>query len=86
MNRHLACSTKKSSFVERASCPFLRRVQNVSLTGITSTGVFDFLRHIRTSQFESGWVLLLNEEYHESSDNILSNISKYILCIYLFLK
>ncbi|MEG4032846.1 hypothetical protein QUA03_03330 [Microcoleus sp. S36b_A4] len=72
--------------MNRLSGLFLRRVQDVSLTGITSTGVFDFLRHIRTAQFESGWVLLLNEEYHESSDHILSNISKYILCIYLFLK
>ncbi|MEG4222587.1 hypothetical protein QUA37_18970 [Microcoleus sp. Pol12A6] len=56
----------------------------MSLTDITSTGVFDFLRHIRTSQVESGLLLVLNEEYHEPSDLILSDFSRYILCIYLF--
>ncbi|MEG4217758.1 hypothetical protein QUA27_20550 [Microcoleus sp. Pol14C6] len=59
-------------------------VQDVSLSGITSTGVFDFLWHIRTSQVESGLLLLLNEEYHEPSDPILSDFSRYILCIYWF--
>ncbi|WP_333400750.1 hypothetical protein [Microcoleus sp. POL1_C1] len=56
----------------------------MSLTGITSTGVFDFLRHIRTSQVESGLLLFLNEEYHEPIDPILSDFSRYILCIYWF--
>ncbi len=58
-------------------------VQDVSLTGITSTGVFDFLRHIRSSQVESGFVLVLREEYPESSAHKLSDCSRYILCIYL---
>ena len=84
MNRQDACSTKNLSLVERASCPFLRMVQNVSLTGITSRGVFDFLRHLCTSQVESGLVLVLSEKYPESSADILSYLSRYILCIYLF--
>ncbi len=75
---------ENSSFVERASCPFLRMVQDVSLTNISYTGVFEFLRHTRTSQVESSFVLVLSEEYPESIADILSYLSRYILCIYLF--
>ncbi|MEG4029354.1 MULTISPECIES: hypothetical protein [unclassified Microcoleus] len=47
-------------------------VQDVSLTGISYTGVFEFLWHIRTSQVESSFVLALSEEYPASIADILS--------------
>lgn len=73
---------RKNRIFSRKSC-FLHSIQ-VHLTGITSTGVFDFLSHIRSSQVESGFVLVLSEEYPESSADILSYFSRHILYIYLF--
>ncbi|WP_242716774.1 hypothetical protein [Microcoleus vaginatus] len=56
--------------------PVLKNGARCGLIGITSTAVFDFLRHIWTSQVKSGLVLVLNEEYHESSDQILTDFSR----------